>query len=245
MDQKKLYGRWNFWEEFAGFPMMIYYWVVRRERIQKMLAKRIDKAKQKANKIILTEKLKNEFLIRYEKLDNFFSFHFKDIDASRNHNFEEKIQYCLDQYKKESTKHFNSSNLMKLQGNFLTGAETTLFLYFALECKTKREIRLSDIMIGNDSSKIFIAFLKDKKFIDENHNLLVDQKSSFIRIHRFLKDNHIINPEFQDTTIIEAMENEYNTNFDKGTFSRAIIAKTTDFEEGIYKELSKLLNLKY
>lgn len=244
MDQKKLYGRWNFWEEFVGYPMMIYYWI-KGEKIQKMLSKRIDQAKHKAKQIILTEKMKNEFLIQYEKLDNFFSFHFKDIDASRNHNFEEKIKYCLDQYKKESSKHLSSSNLMKLQENFLNGTETTLFLYFALESKIKREIRLSDIMIGEDSSKIFVAFLKGKKFIDENQNLIVDQKSSFIRIHRFLKDNHIINPDFQDTTIIEAMENEYNTNFDKGTFSRAIIVKPNDFEEIIYQELSKLFNIKY
>ncbi|MDN5423404.1 MAG: hypothetical protein L0G07_08355, partial [Chryseobacterium sp.] len=149
------------------------------------------------------------------------------------------------QYRKESTNLITSSNLMKLQGNFLTGAEATLFLYFALENKTKREIRLSDIMIGENSSKIFVAFLKEKKFIDENCNLLVDQKSSFIRIHRFLKDNHIINPDFQDATIIEAMENEYNTNFDKGTFSRAVLVKPNDFEEVIYQELAKLFNISY
>lgn len=244
MDNKKLYGRWNFWEEFIGIPMMIYH-LIKRKKIQERLQRRIEKAKQKSSKIVLNEKLRNEFLIRYEKLDNFFSFHFKDIDASRNHNFEDKIHYCLDEYKKESKSLISSSNMMKLQGNFLNGAETTLFLYFALESKTNREIRLSDIMIGNNSSKIFIAFLKGKKFIDENHNLLVDQKSSFIRIHRFLKDNLIINPDFQDTTIIEAMENEYNTNFDKGTFSRAITVKPSDFEESIYKELSKLFNIRY
>jgi len=243
MDKKKLYGQWKLWEEFIGYPMMIYFWI-RGQKIQNLLQMRIKKAQQKSSKIILNEKLRNELLIRYEQLDNFFSFHFKDIDESRNHNFEEKIQYCLDQYKKESNSLLTSSNLMKLQGNFLNGAETTLFLYFALKHKTNREIRLSDIMIGDNSSKIFIAFLKGKKFIDENHNLLVDQKSSFIRIHRFLKDNHIINPDFQDTTIIEAMENEYNTNFDKGTFSRAIIVKANDFEENIYQDLFKLYNIK-
>lgn len=244
MDQKKLYGRWNPGEEFIGYSMMIYYWI-KGEKVQKLLAKRIEKAKQKSAKTILSEKIKNELLIKYEKLDNFFSFHFKDIDTSRNHNFEEKIQYCLNQYKKESTQLMSSSNLMKLQGNFLNGAEKTLILYFALQGKVKREISLSDIMIGENSFKTFIAFLKDKKFIDENHNLLVDQKSFFIRIHHFLKDNHIINPYFQDTTIIEAMKNEYNTIFDKGTFSRAITIKPNDFEEGIYRELSKLLNIKH
>ena len=244
MDPNKLYGRWNFWEEFVGYPMMIFYWI-KGEKISKMLAKRIEKAKQKSSQISLTDKKRNELLIRYENLDNFFSFHFKNVDASRNHNFEEKIEYCLEQYRKESVSILSSSNLMKLQGNFLNGAETTLFLYFALESKTKREILLANIMIGENSSTIFIAFLKGKKFIDENHNLIVDQKSSFIRIHRFFKDNHIINPDFQDTTIIEAMENEYNSNFDKGTFSRAITVKPNDFEETIYQELSKLFNIKY
>jgi len=33
-----------------------------------------------------------------------------------------------------------------------------------------------------------------------------------------LKDNHIINPGFQDTTIIEVMENEYNANLTKEHF---------------------------
>ncbi len=41
------------------------------------------------------------------------------------------------------------------------------------------------------------------------------------------------------------MENEYNTNFDKGTFSRAITVKPSDFEESVYKELSKLFNISY
>ncbi|MDR6160257.1 hypothetical protein QF023_003773 [Chryseobacterium sp. SLBN-27] len=139
MYQKNLYGRWNFWEEFVGYPMMIYYWI-KGEKIQKLLQRRIENAQQKSSKIILNEKVRNEFLIKYENLDNFFSFHFKDINKSRNHNFEEKIQYCLDQYKKESTSLISSSNLMKLQGNFLKGAENTLFLYFALESKTNREI---------------------------------------------------------------------------------------------------------
>ena len=244
MEQKKLYGRWNFWEEFVGYPMMIYFWI-RRPKIHERLRSRIEKAQKKSSKIVLDEKLRNEFLIRYDKLDNVFRFHFKEIDESRNHNFEEKIQYCLDQYKKESNTLLTSSNLMKLQGNFLNGAETTLLLYFALEHKTNREIRLSDIMIGENSSEIFIALLKDKKFIDENHNLLVDQKSSFIRIHRFLKDNHIINPDFQDTTIIEAMENEYNTNFDKGTFSRAIIVKPSIFEESLFQEIAEIFNIDF
>jgi hypothetical protein len=244
MDEKRLYGRWFFWDEIIGFPMMIYYWI-KGEKIQKMLENRINAAKEKANNITLTDKIKNEYLIEYEKLNNFFSLHFKEINNSPNHNFQEKIIYCLQEYKKESSRILSSSNLMKLQENFLNGAETTLFLYFVLDQKVRREIRLSDIIIGENNSKLFIDFLKRKKFIDENNNLIVDQKSSFIRIHRFLKDNRIINPDFQDTTIIEAMENEYNTNFDKGTFSRAITVKPTDFEQSIHMELSKMFDFKY
>lgn len=244
MDEKKIYGRWFLWDEIIGLPMMIYYWI-KGEKIQKMLDNRINDAKEKSKDITLTEKMKNEYLIEYEKVNNFFSLHFKEIDNSSKHNFQDKIDYCLQEYKKESSKILSSSNLMKLQENFLNGAESTLLLYFVLDQKVKREISLSDIIIGENNSKIFIDFLKKKKFLDENNNLLVDQKSSFIRIHRFLKDNHIINPDFQDTTIIEAMENEYHNNFDKGTFSRAITVKPTDFEEGIYMELSKMFDFKY
>lgn len=244
MDEKKLYGRWFLWDEIIGLPMMIYYWI-KGEKIQKMLENRINNAKEKSKDITLTEKTKNEYLIEYEKLNNFFSLHFKEIENSSKHNFQDKIEYCLKEYKKESSRILSSSNLMKLQENFLNGAETTMFLYFVLDQKVNREIRLSDIIIGENNSKIFSDFLKKKKFIDENNNLLVDQKSSFIRIHRFLKDNHIINPDFQDSTIIEAMENEYHNSFDKGTFSRAITIKPTVFEENIYQELSKFLDIKY
>lgn len=244
MNKKNIYGRWYIWEEFVSFPLMLYYWL-KGKRIKNLLSEKIEKTKYRAEQITLTEKDKNEFLIEYENLENFFSVHFKEINKSRNHNFQEKINYCLQQYEKESSQHFNSSNLMKLHGNFLNGAENTLFLYFVLNKKVTREIRLSNIMMGENSSNIFINFLKDKKFIDENNNLLVDQKSTFIRIHRFLKDYHIINPDFQDITIIEAMENEYNTNFDKGTFSRAITVKPSNFEENIYKELSKIFNIHY
>jgi hypothetical protein len=41
--------------------------------------------------------------------------------------------------------------------------------------------------------------------------------------------------------------NEYSTNFDKGTFSRAVTVKPNDFEERIYNELSNclILDIKY
>jgi len=42
MDQKKLYGRWNFWEEFAGYPMMIYL-SIRRQKFHERLQRRIEK----------------------------------------------------------------------------------------------------------------------------------------------------------------------------------------------------------
>ena len=155
MDKNKLYGSWYIWEELVSYPMMLYYWI-KGDKIKKLLSERIKNAKQRAEQEVLTEKTKNEFLIEYEKLDNFFSYHFKQIDKSRSHNFQEKINYCVQQYKTESSKHFNSSSLMKLQGNFLNGAENTLFLYFTLDRKVKREIRLSDIMIGENPSNILI-----------------------------------------------------------------------------------------
>ena len=46
-------------------------------------------------------------------------------------------------------------------------------------------------------------------------------------------------------TEINNLKNEYNTTFDKGTFSRAITVTPSDFEESIYKELSKLFDIKY
>ena len=244
MKDREIYGHWFVWEELIAYRMMIYYWI-KGDKIHKMLSDRIERARHKAEYVTLSEKNKNEFLIEYDKLDDFFSFHFKEIDQSRSHNFEDKISYCLKQYRIESSRHINSKNLIILQENFLNGAEKTLFLYFVLDKKVKREISLSDIMIGKESSELFLDFLQDKKFIDENHNLLVDQKSSFIRIHRFLKDNYVINPDFQDSTIIEAMENEYNTNFDKGTFSRAITVKANPFEEKIFEELANILKVKY
>ena len=79
MDEKKLYGRWFFWDEIIGFPMMIYYWI-KGEKIRKMLENKINSAKEKSNLINLTEKTKNEYLIEYEKVNNFFSLHFKEID---------------------------------------------------------------------------------------------------------------------------------------------------------------------
>ncbi|MBB1148531.1 hypothetical protein H4K35_00010 [Myroides sp. NP-2] len=244
MDQKKLYGKWFFWDELVGYPMMLYYWI-KGNKINKLLDIRIEKARIKASRIELTKKIKNEFLIEYDKQDNFFSYHFKNIDESRDHNFQDKINYCLLRFRDESKRNLSSSKLMILQENFLNGAEHTLFLYFALEGKVKRDIRLSDIMIGEKSAEYFLLFLKEKKFIDENHNLLVDKKSFLIRIHHFLKDHHIINPDFQDITIIKAMENEYNSNFDRGTFSRAVTAKLNDFEEIVFKELSILFNIRY
>lgn len=244
MDENKLYGKWNFWQEIIGYPLMLYYWI-RGKQIQQLLSHRIDRARLKADKVLLKKKKKDELLIEYENICNFFSYHFKKIDSSRNHNFQEKIAYCLEQYKIESSKQLSAARLMILQENFLNGAENTLFLYFALEGKVTSDIHLSDIIIGRKNTVLFLDFLRENKFIDENSNLLVDNKSSFIRLHRFLKDHKIINPDFQDTTIIEAMENEYGTNFDKGTFSRAIMVKPNEFEQVLYQKLAKILNLEY
>ena len=70
MDQKKLYGRWNFWEEFVGYPMMIYFWI-RRPKMHERLRSRIEKAQQKSSKIVLDEKLRNErWSVGQKKKDN-------------------------------------------------------------------------------------------------------------------------------------------------------------------------------
>lgn len=113
MDKNKLYGRWCIWEELVSYPMMIYYWI-KGDKIKKLLSERIKNAKYRAEQEVLTEKTKNEFLIEYEKLDNFFSDHFKKINEFNSHNFNEKIAYCLQQYRKESAMKLTSSSLTQI-----------------------------------------------------------------------------------------------------------------------------------
>ncbi len=239
MDTKELYGKWLPTNELVGVFIMISN-RLKGKRIKQQLDEKIKKSKEKALQIELTEKKKDELLIQYQDLNNFFSHHFKKIDDSRSFSLDEKVDYCLEQYKKESKKLLSAANLIILQENFLNGAEQTLFLYSALNGKVSRGISIQDI-IGVEKSRILINFLKDKNFIDQNNNLIVDNKSRFIRIHRFLKDIKVINSDFNDKTILDAMEREYNASFDQGTFSKAIGVKMTESEEAIYKELEELI----
>lgn len=127
----------------------------------------------------------------------------------------------------------------------MIGAEKTLTAYLLLDKKVERRIYLKDILIGDDTEEKFKKFLKDKRFIDDEQNLLVDNKSSFIRLHRFLKDENFINSGYTDNTIIEIMEKEYNSTFDKTTFSRANKVLQSDFEKDIFKELSAIMGVRY
>lgn len=244
MNLNKIYGRWMIWDEFGAIPLVIISWV-KGKRIKTLLEERINKAERIAAEIALNSKNKEEYLLDYEAQDNFFSHHFKKIEKSRNHSFEDKIAYCLQQYKTESRRNISASRTILLQENFLIGADKTLTAYLLLERKVERRIYLKDILIGDDTEEKFKKFLKVKRYIDGNQNLLVDNKSIFIRLHRFLKDVKIINPDFTDTTIIEVMEKEYNSTFDKGTFSRAIKISPNDDETALYKELSEILKINY
>lgn len=244
MDLNKIYGRWMVWDEFGAIPLVIISWL-KGKKIKTLLEERIKKAQEIAAKTIINSKNREEYLLEYDSLDNFFAYHFKNIEKSRTHSFEEKIAYCLQQYKAESFRNISASRAMLLQENFLIGAEKTLTAYLLLDKKVERRIYLKDILIGDDTEEKFKIFLKDKRFIDDEQNLLVDNKSSFIRLHRFLKDENFINSGYTDNTIIEIMEKEYNSTFDKTTFSRANKVLQSDFEKDIFKELSAIMGVRY
>lgn len=190
MKEKKLYGRWYIWEELMSYPMMIYY-LFKGERIKQLLSERIKKATQRAEQEVLTEKTKSEFLIEYENLDNFFSYHFKEISQFNSHNFQDKINYCLQQYRKESAKKLTSSNLMKLQGNFLTGAEKTLYLYFLLYGERNASNTFMLVFSSEENYSKFISVMKNNSYLDENNKF--DIKKIFLAgILTFLRNKGII-----------------------------------------------------
>ena len=183
-------------------------------------------------------------MLEYESLDNFFAIHFRNIEKSRNHTFEGMIDYCLNQYKRESFRNLTASRIVILEENFLKGAEKTLKLYFLLDKKVHRKLVLKDILIGENTETKLKKFLTDKRFIDENQNLIVDNKSLFIRLHKLLQDEAYINTEYNANTIMDIMDREYNSIFDKGTFSRAIARSLSDSEKKMQEELLKALKIK-
>lgn len=242
MDKKKLYGHWYIWEELVSYPMMLYYWI-KGDKIQKMLSERIEKARRKAEQMTLTEKNKNEFLIEYEKLDNFFSYHFKEIDKFNSHNFQDKINYCLKQYRKESSQKLTSSNLMKLQGNFLAGAEKTLFLYFLLYRERKPNNSFVSIFSSEENYNKFIFVMKNNSYLDENNKFDISV-IFFSGVLTFLKKKGVIK-NVKNINIIKLLKDDFDFEISTSSFSSGMPYPTKDEEKKLFDDLSKELMVKY
>lgn len=242
MNEKKLYGRWYIWEELIGYPMMLYHWI-KGDKIKKLLSERIKKAKFRAEQEILTEKDKNELLIEYEKLDNFFGYHFKEINQFNSHNFQEKINYCLKQYRKESSKKLTSSNLMKLQGNFLTGAEKTLFIYFLLYDEKKTKNSFLSIFSSEENYNKFIFVMKNNSYLDENNKFDISV-IFFSGVLSFLKKKGIIK-NVKNIDIIKLLKDDFNFEVSPSSFSSGIPYPTKDEEKKLFDDLSKEFMIKY
>ena len=226
MDKKKLYGHWYIWEELVSYPMMLYYWI-KGDKIQKMLSERIEKARRKAEQMTLTEKNKNEFLIEYEKLDN----------------FQDKINYCLKQYRKESSQKLTSSNLMKLQGNFLAGAEKTLFLYFLLYRERKPNNSFVSIFSSEENYNKFIFVMKNNSYLDENNKF--DISVIFISgVLTFLKKKGVIK-NVKNINIIKLLKDDFDFEISPSSFSSGMPYPTKDEEKKLFDDLSKELMVKY
>lgn len=242
MNEKKLYGRWYIWEELVGYPMMLYYWI-KGDRIKKLLSERIRKAKHRAEQEVLTEKTKNEFLIEYEKLDNFFSQHFKEISQFNSHNFQDKINYCLQQYRKESAKKLTSSNLMKLQGNFLTGAEKTLYLYFLLYGERKASNTFMSVFSSEENYSKFISVMKNNSYLDENNKF--DIKKIFLAgVLTFLRNKGIIK-NVDNIEIVKVLKADFDFEISTPSFSNGIPYPTKDEEKKLFDDLSMEFMIKY
>lgn len=242
MDKKKLYGHWYIWEELVSYPMMLYYWI-KGDKIQKMLSERIEKARRKAEQMTLTEKNKNEFLIEYEKLDNFFSYHFKEIDKFNSHNFQDKINYCLKQYRKESSQKLTSSNLMKLQGNFLAGAEKTLFLYFLLYRERKPNNSFVSIFSSEENYNKFIFVMKNNSYLDENNKFDISV-IFFSGVLTFLKKKGVIK-NVKNINIIKLLKDDFDFEISPSSFSSGMPYPTKDEEKKLFDDLSKELMVIY
>jgi len=242
MDEKKLYGHWYIWEELVSYPMMLYYWI-KGDKIKTLLSERIKNAKYRAEQEILTEKDKNELLIEYEKLDNFFSYHFKEISQFNSHNFQDKINYCLKQYRKESSRKLTSSNLMKLQGNFLNGAENTLFLYFLLLDERKVESSFMSVFSNEENYRKFIIIMRNNSYLDENKKF--DIKKIFLAgVLTFLRNKGIIK-NVDNTEIVKVLKADFDFEISTPSFSNGIPYPTKDEEKKLFDDLSKEFMINY
>lgn len=240
---KDFYGKYKLTDEIIGYPMMVWRFL-KGSKLEVELEKRRVKAKENADKVILTNENRDEYRIEYNKLNNVFSYYFKDIEVSRYINLDKKVTYCLSQFKKElRLVAISGAKTTVLRSKFLIGAEKTLTTYFILGKNVTDQKRLKDIIIGADHNKIneFLDFLRNSKYIDENNNFSADNKSFFIRIHRFLYDENIINPDIQKSTIIKIMNYEYNNEFNEGIFGRFPTAKS-GYEDMVFNKVKAIFS---
>ncbi|WP_185113493.1 hypothetical protein [Chryseobacterium sp. CCH4-E10] len=242
MDKKKLYGRWYIWEELIGYPMILFYWI-KGDKIQKLLSRRIEKAKKRAGQFVLTEKKMNEFLIDYENLNNFFSYHFKKINQFGSHNFNEKIDYCLQQYKKESSNNLSSSSLMKLQGNFLAGAEETLFLHFLLYDEKKANSSFASLFSSEGNYQKFISVMRNNSYLNGNNQFDIPI-IFFAGILEFLKRNGMIK-KVKNIDILKLLKKDFDFEISPASYSSGTPYPTKDEEKKLFNDLSTEFMIKY
>lgn len=185
MDKKKIYGKWSITDEIVGYPLMIHAWI-KGKKVSQLLEKRIEIAKNKADEIEINLSKVDEYRIEYEELDNFFAHYFRKIDSSEHKSFEEKINYCLSQFKREANTLYSSSKLMILQSNFLNGAEKTLKLYYIIDRCNKEEKQLHDKSLKNNRESFEKIFSKssygstflnllENSFLDGNNQLIIEK----------------------------------------------------------------------
>lgn len=244
MDKKKIYGKWSITDEIVGYPLMLHAWL-KGKKVSQLLEKRIEIAKNKADKIEINLSKVDEYRIEYEELDNFFAHYFRKIDSSKHKSFEEKINYCLSQFKREANTLYSSSKLMILQGNFLNGAEKTIFLYELIhksknmELPEKREEGIAFLM-GEEKAEKLLNFFIEKQLIGKDKRVK-GEKAPFIRLHKYLQDEQIINPTISNKDITIHMGKEYKDTFDSSVFSRANFIKIKQYEKDIRNEIINLL----
>ncbi len=178
---EKIYGKWYPWQELSAYPMMLYYFI-KGKKLKELLEEKIAKAKKKATKKEFSERELYENQIEYDKLDNLFSLYFKEVDKSDVHSFKDKIEYCLQKYKLETQKHLTASRVVILQGNFLTGAEKTLYLYFTLLKTFKKEVPKS-IKIKNTQINYNIH-------LEETTNNMIDNSQETTQYHIHIEDKN-------------------------------------------------------
>lgn len=181
MKKNNIYLPFNPLSEVIAVPFLVSR-IFKGKKIKDLIDDKIELVREKSAKINLTEKERFERHLEFKNLDNFFVNNFRALDNSAAHSFEDKINYCLNQYSKESRKILTSTNLVVLEENFLKGAEKTLFLYFLLNKDFKEESELKNGAIQN--------------LISDNQNGDKEIKNkifSFIKLEKISKDKELFN----------------------------------------------------